>query len=107
MFISVRIRKLLEILKNYSPARREKAGIKDLLSGLIFVNEWFIAFMIKVLIIIIIILKQIYNFYHQQTLILFVVKICPEDFGHLHVDFLFGLDIPEMRKHCTVSAMAS
>jgi hypothetical protein len=49
MFISDRMRKLLEILKNYSPTRREKAGIKDPLSGLIFVNERFIAFMINVI----------------------------------------------------------
>jgi hypothetical protein len=54
MYISARIRKLLEILKNYSPTRSEKAGIKDSFSGLIFVNEWFVAFMIKVIMIIII-----------------------------------------------------
>jgi hypothetical protein len=47
-FISDRIRKLVEILKCYSPLKREGAGIRDPLFGLIFVKERFIAFMINV-----------------------------------------------------------
>lgn len=47
-FISDRIRKLVEILKMYSPLKREKHGIKDALAGLVFVKERFIASMINV-----------------------------------------------------------
>jgi len=47
-FISDRVRKLLEILKSYSPSKRELSGIKDTLFGLVFVKERFIAFMINV-----------------------------------------------------------
>ena len=71
LFISDRVHKLLDILRNYSPSKREQAGIKDPLSGLIFVNERFIAFMIN-------------------TLLKFLVKLCPEEFGHIKVDFLVG-----------------
>ncbi|KAF7638234.1 hypothetical protein Mgra_00002206 [Meloidogyne graminicola] len=70
-FISDRIRKLVEILKMYSPLKREKHGIKDALAGLVFVKERFIASMINKL------LRYLAKKYH-------------EDFGYLKVDFIVG-----------------
>ncbi|CAK5078964.1 unnamed protein product [Meloidogyne enterolobii] len=70
-YISDRVRKLLEILKSYSPSKRELSGIKDTLFGLVFVKERFIAFMIN-------------------NLLRFLVKQNPEEFGHLKVDFIVG-----------------
>jgi hypothetical protein len=46
--LSHRMQRLLEILKSYGPSSRERSGIKEGLSCLIFVDQRFVAYMINV-----------------------------------------------------------